>query len=165
MPNANLFIKFDDVAGECTDVNHVDWIEMQSWSHGFSQPASPVRGSSGSTTGMANHADFNFSKYVDSATDDLIGACWKGYQYKTVTAQIYKSDGGNEPIKYLEIIMNEVIVSSYNISGGGDGLPVESYSLAYGKVQYSYDPKDKEDGTQSMGVQPIVADLKENKVD
>jgi type VI secretion system secreted protein Hcp len=165
MPNPSLFIKFDDVAGECTDVNHVDWIEMQSWNHGFSQPASPVRGSSGSTTGMANHSDFSFTKYIDSATDDLIGACWKGLQYETVTVQIYKSDGGNEPIKYLEIIMNDVIVSNYGISGGGNGLPMENILLAYGKIQYVYDPKDKEDGSKSMGVQPIVADLIKNKVD
>ena len=75
---SNMFIKFDKVAGESTDANHKDWIEILSWSHGFSQPASPLRGSSGSTVEMASHSDFNFTKAIDSATDDLIGACWKG---------------------------------------------------------------------------------------
>lgn len=161
---SNMFIKFDDVVGESSDAAHVDWIEILSWSHGFSQPASPLRGSSGSTVEMANHSDFNFTKALDSATDDLIGACWKGLQYETATVECFKSDGGNEPIKYLEIIMDDVIVSNFSISGGGGDAPMENVSLAYSKIKYSYDPKDKEDGSISKGVQPIVHDLKENKV-
>ena len=160
----NVFIKFDDVVGESTDTNHVDWIEISSWNHGFSQPASPIRGSSGSTIEMANHGDFNFSKKLDSATDDLIGACWKGLQYEIVTVECFKSDGGNEPIKYLEIVMDDVIISNFSISGGGGDAPTENISLAYSKVKYSYDPKDKEDGSISEGVQPIEHDLKTNTV-
>lgn len=161
---SNMFIKFDDVVGESTDVNHADWIEILSWSHGFSQPASPLRGSSGSTVEMANHSDFNFTKATDSATDDLIGACWKGLQYETATVECYKSDGGNEPIKYLEIIMDDVVISNFSISGGGGGLPMENVSVAYSKIKYSYDPKDKEDGSKTKGAQPIVHDLKTNTV-
>jgi len=159
-----MFIKFDDVAGESTDVNHTDWIEILSWNHGFSQPASPLRGSSGSTIEMANHMDFSFTKALDSATDDLIGSCWKGHQYETATVEFFKSDGGNEPIKYLEIVMDDVIIANFNISGGGGDMPMENISLAYSKVKYIYDPKNKEDGSQSDGVQPIEHDLKTNSV-
>lgn len=161
---SNMYIKFDDVVGEATDTNHTDWIEILSWNHGFSQPASPLRGSSGSTVEMANHSDFNFTKAIDSATDDLIGACWKGLQYEKVTVECFKSDGGNEPIKYLEIDMEDVVVSNFSISGGQGSLPMENVSLAYSKIKYIYDPKNKEDGTQSDGVQPIEVDLKTNTV-
>lgn len=161
---SNIFIKFDDVTGESTDSNHVDWIEILSWSHGFSQPASPLRGSSGSTVEMATHTDFNFTKAIDSATDDLIGACWKGHQYEKVIVECFKSDGGNEPIKYLEIDMEDVIIANFSISGGGGGLPMENVSLAYSKIKYIYDPKSKEDGSMSDGVQPIEHDLKTNTV-
>jgi len=113
---------------------------------------------------MANHTDFNFTKAIDSATDDLIGACWKGLQYETATVECFKSDGGNEPIKFLEIVMDDVVISNYSISGGRGDLPMENISLAYSKVKYSYDPKDKEDGSQSLGVQPIEHDLKTNTV-
>ncbi len=162
---SNMFIKFDEVEGESTDINHDTWIEILSWSHGFSQPASPVRGSQGSTIEMANHSDFNFTKTLDAATDDLVGACWKGFQFEKVMVECFKADGGNEPIKYLDIVMEDVIVSNFSISGGGTEHPMENISLAYSKVTYTYDPKDKEDGSQSKGVQPITADLKINKVE
>ena len=74
---SNLFIKFDDVVGESTDTNHVDWVEILSWSHGFSQPASPLRGSSGSTVEMADHTDFKFTKAIDSATDSNSLSNWR----------------------------------------------------------------------------------------
>lgn len=161
---SNMYIKFDDVEGESTDVNHADWIEILSWNHGFSQPASPLRGSSGSTIEMANHQDFNFTKAIDSASDDLIGACWTGKQYEKVTVECFKADGQNEPIKYLEVYMEDVVVSNYNISGGVGSLPMENISLAYSMIKYIYDPKDKEDGSQSKGAQPIQHDLKTNSV-
>jgi type VI secretion system secreted protein Hcp len=161
---SNMYIKFDDVVGESTDTNHADWIEILSWSHGFSQPASPLRASSGSTIEMANHSNLNFTKALDSSTDDLIGACWRGLQYEKATVECFKSDGGNEPIKYLEIDMEDVIIADFSISGGGGDLPMENVSIAYSKVKYIYDPKNKEDGSQSDGVQPIEHDLKINSV-
>lgn len=160
---SNMFIKFDSVTGEASDKNHVDWIEILSWSHGFSQPASPLRASSGSTVEKANHADFNFTKAMDSASDDLIGACWKGVQYEKVNVECFKSDGDNQPIKFLEINMEDVIVSSYSVSGGGGDLPMENVSLAYSKITYKYDPK-KKDQAQAAGVQPITHDLASNQV-
>ena len=161
---SSMFIKFDKVDGECSDKNHEEWIEILSWNHGFSQPASPLRASQGSTVERANHSDFTFNKTLDSATDDLIGACWKGHQFETVDVEVFKSDGGNEPIKYLEINMEDVIISNFSISGGGGDLPMENVSLAYGKVTYKYDPKNKADGSKSDGVQPICHDLIKNEV-
>jgi type VI secretion system secreted protein Hcp len=160
----NMFIKFDSVEGECTDKNHKTWIEVLSWSHGFSQPASPLRASSGSTVEKANHSDFNFTKAMDSSSDDLIGACWKGLQYDKVNVECFKSDGDNMPIKYLEINMEDVIVSGYSISGGGGDLPMENLSLSYSKITYKYDPKDKDKGAAGAGVQPISHDLKTNEI-
>jgi len=162
---SNMFIKLDEVTGESTDTNHTDWIEILSWSHGFSQPTTPVRASQGSTIEQANHSDFTFTKYLDSATDDLLGACWRGKQYEKVNVECFKADGENEPIKYLEINMEDVIVSNFSISGGGGDLPVENVSLAYGKITYKYDPKNKEDGAKSDGVQPISHDLIKNVVE
>ncbi len=161
---SNMYIKFDKVEGESTDANHKDWIEILSWNHAFSQMASPLRGSSGSTIEMANHADFSFTKAIDSATDDLIGACWTGKQFEKATVECFKSDGQNEPIKYLEVVMEDVVVSNFSIGGGGGSMPMENISLAYSMIKYIYDPKDKEDGSKSKGAQPIQHDLKTNKV-
>ncbi len=161
---SNMFIKFDEIEGEATDVNHSGWIEILSWSHGFNQPASPLRDSTGSTIERANHNDMEFTKYLDKATDDLLKACWSGKQFETVNIECFRSDGQNQPIKYLEINMDDVVISNFTISGGGGDIPMENISLAYSKVTYTYIDKVKEDATTG-GAQPVSHNLKTNEVE
>lgn len=161
---SNMFIKFDGVDGESTDVNHDKWIEILSWSHSFSQPASPLRDSTGSTIERANHADFSITKYLDTATDDLLKSCWSGKQHETVAVECFRSDGNNAPIKYLEINMDDVIISNFSISGGGGDIPMENISLAYSKVKYTYIDKIKADATTG-GAQPVSHNLATNEVE
>ncbi len=159
----NMFVKFDGVTGECTDVNHKDWIEILSWSHGFSQPTSAVRASSGATVERANHSNLSITKYMDSATDDLLKICWSGKQVATVSVECFRSDGNNAPVLYLKIEMLGVIVSNYSLSGGGGDIPIENLSLSYKKVTYTYKSKKKEDGTADAQ-QPVYHDLSSNEV-
>jgi type VI secretion system secreted protein Hcp len=165
----NMYIKFVNEAGtaikgEAEDDKHKEWVEVLSWSHGFSQPASPIRSSTGSTIERANHSDFSITKYLDSATDDLLKACWSGDQFKSVDLECFRADGDNAPIKYLEVNMEDVIVSNVNLSGGGGDIPIENISLGYSKVTYKYDSKKKSDA-KAAGVQPVSHDLKINKVE
>ena len=104
-------------------------IEILSWSHGFSQPTSSVRASSGATVEKANHSDLSVTKYLDSATDDIIKSCWTGKQIKTAKIVCLRSDGSddNKHIEYLIIDMDEVIISNYSVSGGAGDLPVREH--------------------------------------
>jgi type VI secretion system secreted protein Hcp len=160
----NMFIKFDSVKGECEDANHKDWIELLSWNHGFSQPASPVRSSTGSTIERANHSNLSITKYIDSSTDDLLKACWTGKQFEKADIECFRADGDNAPIKYLEINMEDVIVAAFTVQGGMGDIATEAISLAYSKVTYKYDAKKKADA-KPAGVQPVSHDLKTNKVE
>lgn len=160
----NMYIKFDGVDGESEDKNHAQWIEILNWSHGFSQPSSPVRASSGSTVEKANHSSLNFTKYMDIATKDLLQACWNGKQYPKVDIECFRSDGTDDnAIKYLMINMEQVVISNYSFSGGGGDIPIENLSLSYGKITYTYDSKKKDDGA-AAGAKVVSHDLKTNEV-
>ena len=162
----NIYIKFDGVDGESEAGKHKKWIEILSWSHGFTQTVTPSsdKSSGGQTKGQADHSDFSFTKYMDSATDDLLKACWLGKQFQKVNLECYRSAGANEPIKFLEIDFEDVVIANYSISGGGGDLPIENVSLSYAKVKYGYIPVDKDKGT-AKGVQPVIHDLKNKKVE
>lgn len=161
----NIFLKLDGIKGECTADGHADELEVLSWSHGFSQPTSSVRASSGSTVEKANHSDLSITKYLDSATDDLIKACWTGKQIKTAKIDCLRSDGAvdNKHVEYLIIEMEEVIISNYSVSGGAGDLPIENISLNYGKIKYTYLPQKKDDGTGGAA-EPISCDLTTLKI-
>jgi len=137
----NMFIRFEKPAikGSSTVPGHEDEIEVLSWNHGFAQPASPTR-SGGGTVESATHQSLMFTKYLDHATDDLLKLCWGGKQIGKATLSCYRADGAHdgEPIEYLRIVMEHVIISNYSISGGPGDVPVENVSLDYGSVQYTY---------------------------
>lgn len=157
----NAFIKFTepDIKGESTDNTHSEQIQVLSWSHSFNQPTKAVRSTAGGgTVEQANHSDFTFSKYTDAATDDLLKYCWNGKQIGKAVMQIYRADGNDAAILYLEVEMEDVIVSNFSIGGGQGDLPTENVSLAYGKVTYKYKTQ-KPDTGDAGGVQPVSHDL------
>jgi type VI secretion system secreted protein Hcp len=152
------------ITGESTDSNHNNWIEVLSWSHSFNQPAKPTRsGTGGGTVEKANHSDFSITKYIDSATDDLLKACWSGQQFSTGTFEAYRSDGNNQPVQYLQVVMEDIIVSNVSFGGGGGDLPTETVGLSYGKVTYTYTPQVDATG-MAGGAQPVSHDLTLNEV-
>ena len=164
---ANMFLKFETtpaIDGESAATDHAKEIEVLSWSHSFNQPTSPVRSTAGGgTVEQANHADFSFTKYLDSATDDLLKYCWTGKQIGKGTFTAYRADGDNQPVKYLEIDMQHIIVSNVSFGGGSGDIPTETVTLAYGIVQYNYIPQKPADGTAG-GNQPIQHDLEKHEV-
>lgn len=157
----NAFIKFEEPAikGEVTASSHTEDIQLLSWSHSFNQPTSPTRSSAGAgTVEQANHSDFSFSKYTDASTDDLLKYCWSGKQVGKATVSCYRSDGNNQPVKYLEITMEKVVISNISLGGGTGDVPTETIGLNYGIVTYSYIPQKEDDGTGD-GAQPVKHDL------
>lgn len=157
----NMFIVFKtpDILGESADSTHAGQIQMLSWSHSFNQPTSPTRSSAGSgTVEQANHSDFSFTKYIDASTDDLLKYCWNGKQIGSATFTAYRSDGEDKAIKYLEVVMTNVIVSNVSIGGGTGDIPTETITLSYASVQYTYIQQKTADGTAG-GNQPVKHDL------
>jgi type VI secretion system secreted protein Hcp len=165
----NMYIKFEEPAieGESTAAEHAKELEILSWSHGFSQPTSPTRSTSGSgTVEQANHSNLTFTKYLDSATNSLLKYCWSGKQIGKATITCYRSSGANDnkPVKYLEVAMQHVVIANYSISGGAGDVPVENVSLDYGIVQYTYVAQKHADGTGD-GNKPAKHDLEQRKIE
>ena len=163
----NFFLKLTgdaDIVGESTDSNHVNEIQVLSWSHSFNQPTKPTRSSAGGgTVEQANHSDFSITKYFDASSDDLLKACWSGKQLKTGIFKAYRADGDNSPLLYLQIDMEDIVVSNVSFGGGGGDLPTETVALSYGKVTYTYTPQKPADGS-AAGAQPVHHDLIKQEV-
>ncbi len=146
----NSYIKMTDITGGSTATGHEGEIEVLSWNHGFVQPTSPTRSTAGAgTTEQATHQNFSFTKYMDVATTALMKNCWSGKQITEITVTHYRANGAsdNAPVKYLEVLMKNCIISNFSVSGGPGDIPVENVSLDYGSVQYTYVDQKNEDGT------------------
>jgi len=146
---SNMYIKIDGIGGGSSAEGYNKEIEILAWNHGFSQPTSPVHSTAGEgTVEQANHQVLSFSKYTDSATPDLLRACWSGALIKEASIYCYRADGNDadKPVEYLRIVMEQVVIANLSIAGGPGDAPVENVALDYGVVRYVYNPQDSAQG-------------------
>jgi type VI secretion system secreted protein Hcp len=157
----DMFMIIEDkkVKGESRDKTHKDTIDVLSWSWGMSQSGTMHTGGGGGA-GKVAVQDLTFTKYVDKASADLQKACCNGTHFKNAKLIVRKA-GGN-PLEYLIILMEGVLVSSVSTGGsGGEDRLTENISLNFGKVKVQYQPQ-KEDGTKDGGVLEMGWDIAEN---
>ena len=141
----DCFLKIDGIPGESTDEKHKNWIEVLSYSHGVSQMAGGDRSTGGAATGgRCDHQDFSIVKTLDKASPTLDLFCCKGTHIKNVTVELCRATDNKE--KYMEYKMEDVIISSVSIGGGGGGLPTESVTFNYGKMTWNYIQTDHKSG-------------------
>ena len=127
----------------------------------MSQPGSFHAGGGGGS-GKVNVQDLSFTKQVDKSTPVLMGMCCNGSQVKSALLTVRKA-GGKEPLEYVKIKMENVIITSVS-SGGSNGEErlTENVTLNFQKVGYEYQPQ-KDDGTKDGGAVPMKWDIAQNK--
>jgi type VI secretion system secreted protein Hcp len=161
----DAFLKIDGIPGESTDDKHKDWIEIQSYSHKVEQPASATASSvGGATAERVNHGTFDIVHLLDKASPKIFEACCTGKHIKEVTLELCRA--GGDKVKYMEIKMEQVIVSkvdSLGASTGEAGFPTEKVSFSYGKISFVYTQQKREDGTGGGNVS-AGWDLTKNKL-
>ncbi|WP_017699298.1 Hcp family type VI secretion system effector, partial [Pseudomonas syringae] len=97
--------------------------------------------------GRARMSDLFFRKTVDKSTPKLHEACCSGKHFKEVTIAVNRA--GSEKLKYLEIKLEEVIISSVSLNGNGSvegGFPAETVRLNYGRMKMIYTQQKRIDG-------------------
>jgi type VI secretion system secreted protein Hcp len=157
---ADIFAKIGDIKGESLDSKHKDEVEVRSWSWGVSQSGSIAQGSGGGE-GKASFNDFNFTHKIDKASPSLMKACATGNHIKEATITVRKAGKGQQ--EFLIIKMNDIIITSVNPSGSGEGAATtaESVALQFAKVALEYKPQ-KTDGSLDAGL-IFKYDIKANK--
>lgn len=141
----DMFIKIDGIKGEAQDSKHKDEIDVLAWSWGMSQSGTTHMGSGGGS-GKVNVQDISFTKYIDSSSNALMLTCCTGKHIKEATLYVRKA-GGENPLEYITITMEDIIVSSLSTGGsGGEDRLTENVTLNFSKFKYTYTPQDKSGG-------------------
>lgn len=135
----DCFLYLDNnIMGESQDDKHRDWIDILSWSWGMSQSGTTHMGGGGGG-GKVDVGNITIQKYVDKATHDLIKRCCSGEHIKTGQLVVRKS-GGQAPVDYLKIDMEDIMIASYQTGGSKDGLDrvQENLQLNFRRFQVTY---------------------------
>lgn len=140
----DMFLKIKGIDGESSDAKHKKEIDVLAWSWGMSQSGSAHYGG-GAGSGKVAVQDLSFTHYIDSASHALMLACCTGEHIGEATLVVRKA--GKEPLEYVKITFNDLIISSVSTGGsGGEDRLTENVSLNFAKFKYEYTPQ-KADGT------------------
>jgi type VI secretion system secreted protein Hcp len=146
----NMNLKLTDINGESVNDGHAGEIDVLAWSWGASNSGT-MHVSTGGGAGKANVQDLSITKYIDKASADLAKACISGKHIDQGILTIKKA-GGDKPVDYLVITLDEILVSSVSTGGtGGEDRLTENVSLNFAKVKMEYKVQDKKGAAQTGG--------------
>ena len=132
----DMFIKIGELKGESRDKVHKDEIDVLAWSWGISNSGSAQVGG-GAGAGKCNVQDLSFTKYLDKATPDLMLAACNGKHFDKAVVTVRKA--GENPLEYLQITMEDLIITSLSTGGsGGEDRLTENVTLNFAQVKVNY---------------------------
>jgi type VI secretion system secreted protein Hcp len=145
----DTFIDIAGVEGECTAKGFEKKIEIFSFSWGASNPTTVGSGKGGISGGKVSISSFNIMKKSEKSSTALFSACCTGEHFATATVTMRKAGGAAGQKGFLEYKFTEVMVESIQWSGssGGDDTPTESVSLAFAKVEITYNTQSADGKT------------------
>lgn len=136
------FLKLDGVKGEAQDSEHKDEIDVLSWSWGMSQSGTGGMGG-GSGAGKVSVQDISLTKYLDVSSPTLHLFCANGKH--VAKAVLVARKAGENPLEYLKIELEDVLVSSVSTGGsGGEDRLTENITLNFKKVKTTYTQQNKD---------------------
>lgn len=146
----DAFLKLGDITGESSDDKHSKEIDILAWSWGMSQSGTTHQGSGGGA-GKVSVQDLSFTHYIDRSSPTMILHCCQGTHIPKATLTVRKA--GKDPLEYLIIRMEDVLITSISTGGsGGEERLTENVTLNFARFEYDYKPQ-KADGSGDAAVQ------------
>ena len=132
---APIYMKFDGIPGEVTTSPHESWIELQSMAFGLGRAITNDISTEPREVLLPTFGDVVVTKSVDASTPELQVQCAGGEMTNVVIELTEVST--NAPI-YYTIHLEDVLVSSYQTQSQASNRPMESVSLNFAKIQWTY---------------------------
>ncbi|MBI1322082.1 hypothetical protein GC170_02695 [bacterium] len=156
---ATMFLEIDGIKGESTDSKHKDKIDILDYFWSESQRGDWGQSGKGCVASMVTMQEITFNFEMCKASPKLMEYCATGKIASKATFTARKA-GGDQPIDFLTVKMENVLVSSYSTRGVNDAKPIDTITLRFDSIviEYTSTDKDKAGGKEIGGYS-----LKESK--
>ena len=138
----DYFLELDGIPGESTDARYPRMIRLNSFSLGVQSVA----------VGKPVFSDVSFSKQLDKSSPLLYLNSASGKHLKQAILHLVARSGTGQ-FEFYTVKLTDVVITSVSTSGSAlsDTLPLESFSLNFTKIEFTYTPQ-KPDGTADVAV-------------
>ncbi|OZG71769.1 hemolysin-coregulated protein [Hahella sp. CCB-MM4] len=132
-----------NVKGNVTAEGYKDWIRLDSFSFGNSRHLTMEAGhmSNREATRPVLSA-VTISKLMDTASSGLFKESLTGDSGVKVVIDVVRTSA-DKIEKYVSYELEDVIISDYKVTAGGESAPSEALSLSYSKLTMSYTAADR----------------------
>lgn len=144
----DMFLSLEGIEGESRDqAGREKEIDVLSWKFGAKQSGTGQQGG-GSTAGRVEVHDMEIVKYTDKASPLLFFLCCNGTHIGSALLTVRKA-GGDNPLEYFKISMEEVLISGYHPGGdaAADDRIKETLTLNFARCKLEYTPQEDGVGT------------------
>lgn len=124
---ADIFLLLDGIAGESLSARHAGWIEVQSFSEGVQRPNPNERPQFG---------PLSIVKRIDRSSPRLALHAIEGKRLSMGTLEVLRS--GETAIRFLQVKMTNVAVTSFQQSAATAQVPMDQLSLDFRTIQWTY---------------------------
>jgi type VI secretion system secreted protein Hcp len=141
------------IDGESTLDKFEKFIELSSYSHGVSNFIQPTTSNTGRTSGRPNFQEMTVTKKLDLTTPVLNHSCAIGQNLGTTRLHLVRQDATadgkvSNAIDYMIYEMTETMISSVSVGGGGGSIPMETVSLNFSKLTWTYQSQKPDIGVE-----------------
>ena len=127
----DIYCKIDGVDGEAQDSKHQGWIHVEAIAGGVANAGAFAYGGGGGS-GKAQWQDITIRGKFDKCFATLMQKCATGEHIGKVEISACKA--GGEQQEFLKIKMEDVIISSLNLSGAESTEPMFDCGFNFAKV-------------------------------
>ena len=159
----NIFLKIDGIDGDCSEQGHPKWIEVMSFSEGFSQAGGGSASAQGAHAGArVDIADFTVSKGSDSSSPNIALFCCSAKHIASIKMEVCRTLN-DENVAFMVYEFKDSIISSFSVSGSGDSVPMETLSIRFAEIHWDYIPTDPTGGGKKQAAVKFGWSTHQNK--
>jgi type VI secretion system secreted protein Hcp len=139
-------MNWDGAPGAVTTTGFEAWIELSSFQWGVGRNiGTAARGSKTREASEPHFSEVTVTKVLDKATTKLFTEAVAGDLSKTVKLKCTTTTA-NKVDTYLAIELSNCAASAMSISASPDGIPMESLSINFTKIMFTYTERDPKVG-------------------
>jgi type VI secretion system secreted protein Hcp len=139
-----IYMNYNDLAvkGNVTTEGYEQWIRIENMSFGLGRHISMEAGHmSNREATRPNITEVALTKIMDGSSSGLFKESLTGSAGVKVLIDVVRT-GADKLEKFVTYELEDVLISSYSISGSTESAPVESISLSMSKITMAYTAAD-----------------------
>jgi len=135
----DVYLQIDGIRDESADTAHPGWIEVTSAYWGVTQPKSATASTGGGHTAeRCEHRSLALTKLADMASPLLMQTCSAGRTIPKAKLEFMRADGDGKAVKYYEVELENVLVSSMDQQISEGNILHDSVGLRFSRVRWKY---------------------------